>query len=537
MRGLLQTDRSVCISVIVSGFGCEKAAVMVRTSKRQAILEAAVTVLSKRGLEGFSASSLAEAAGVGKATLFHHFPSLDDVIFESFEQFSMGMDIIAPPEGMSFGEWLRGLGDASFGLDEVGGELARAYFVFIGRALFDEKLRKKVLGTVTAANDAFCGIVDKLHPGPLGPEERTGARNPHIRDRRRHGDPSPGLSRTEGGHPAGLEPVRLPVRPRCRQAGGARMRAIVAGAGIAGLATAYELGTSGWDVTVLERAKGLRDSGYMIDFFGPGYDAAEENGLLERFARHAHSIEGVELVNADGGRQAYMPYEAFRASLGGRLFSLMRGDIERELFAALPSNVEVRYDSEVAMFHDTRTRVDLTLGRGERLEADLLVGADGLHSRLRRQFFSGEGDALKFLGFHTAAYVFKSADVARVARDKFVMLSLPNRQAGFYRMHDDQVAVYFIWRNPRPERDSGRESGDRRAVRRSGMVDTRGDLRRSRQSGDLPRCRRPDRHREMAQGSRRPGRRCGLCRLASGRAGGLPGDRRGPCPGPNACRA
>ena len=230
------------------------------------------------------------------------------------------------------------------------------------------------------------------------------------------------------------------------------MKAIVVGAGIAGLATAYELGTSGWDVTVLERAKGLRDSGYMIDFFGPGYDAAEENGLLERFARHAHSIEGVELVNADGGRQAYMPYEAFRASLGGRLFSLMRGDIERELFAALPSNVEVRYDSEVAMFHDTRTRVDLTLGRGERLEADLLVGADGLHSRLRRQFFSGEGDALKFLGFHTAAYVFRSADVARVARDKFVMLSLPNRQAGFYRMHDDQVAVYFIWRNPRPER-------------------------------------------------------------------------------------
>ena len=144
---------------------------MVRTSKRQAILEAAVTVLSKRGLEGFSASSLAEAAGVGKATLFHHFPSLDDVIFESFEQFSMGMDIIAPPEGMSFGEWLRGIGDASFGLDEVEGELARAYFVFIGRALFDEKLRKKVLGTVTAANDAFCGIVEKLHPGRLAPED------------------------------------------------------------------------------------------------------------------------------------------------------------------------------------------------------------------------------------------------------------------------------------------------------------------------------------------------------------------------------
>lgn len=144
---------------------------MVRASKRQAILEAAVKVLTKHGLEGFSASTLAEAAGVGKATLFHHFPTLDDLMFESFDQFALGMDIIAPPGDMSFADWLRGIGDASFGLDETGRELARAYFVFIGKALFDERLRKRVLGTVTAANDAFCRIVDKLHPGPLAPDE------------------------------------------------------------------------------------------------------------------------------------------------------------------------------------------------------------------------------------------------------------------------------------------------------------------------------------------------------------------------------
>lgn len=230
------------------------------------------------------------------------------------------------------------------------------------------------------------------------------------------------------------------------------MKAIIAGAGIAGLATAYELASSGWAVTVLERSKGLRDSGYMIDFFGPGYDAAEENGLLDRFARHAHAMDGVELVNADGGRQAYMPYEAFRASLGGRLFSLMRGDIERELSQALPASVEIRYGSEIAAVHDVTTKVDVSLASGERLEADLLVGADGLHSRLRARLFAEEADVLKFLGFHTAAYVFRSAAVASAARDKFVMLSLPNRQAGFYRMRDDEVAVYFIWRDPRAER-------------------------------------------------------------------------------------
>ncbi len=144
---------------------------MVRTSKRQAILEAAVRVLKDRGLEGFSASTLAEAAGVGKATLFHHFATLDDVICESFDQFARGMDLLAPPEGITFRDWLRGIGSASFGLDETGTEVARAYFVFIGRALFDERLRQRVLGTVNAASDAFSATVAKLYPGPLAPDE------------------------------------------------------------------------------------------------------------------------------------------------------------------------------------------------------------------------------------------------------------------------------------------------------------------------------------------------------------------------------
>jgi 2-polyprenyl-6-methoxyphenol hydroxylase-like FAD-dependent oxidoreductase len=229
------------------------------------------------------------------------------------------------------------------------------------------------------------------------------------------------------------------------------MKAIVAGAGIAGLAAAYELGRMGWNVTVLERAKELRAGGYMIDFFGPGYDAAEENGLLEQFARRARAIDGVELVNGDGSHQAYMSYAAFRASLGGRLFSLMRGDIEHVLFDALPESVSLRFGCEVAAVDDSDTSAALTLVGGERLEAELLIGAEGLHSGLRRQMFFPEAEVLRFLGYHTAAYTFRSEAVAQAAEGNFLMLSLPGRQAGIYRMQGDQVAVYFIWRDSRPQ--------------------------------------------------------------------------------------
>lgn len=230
------------------------------------------------------------------------------------------------------------------------------------------------------------------------------------------------------------------------------MKAIICGAGIAGLSAAIFLARNGWGVEVIEEAAGLRDSGYMIDFFGPGYDAAEQTGLLDALAGHAYAIDGVELVNADGGRQAFMSYGTFEASLGGRLFSLMRGDIERELHAALPDNVQLHYGTRIDDIHDVSGEVDVTLSDGRRVQADLLVGADGIHSGVRSDLFGPESGMLKYLGFHTAAYVFSADKVRRVAQDRFVMMSLVDRQMGLYTMHDGRVAVYFIWRDDRPER-------------------------------------------------------------------------------------
>ena len=237
------------------------------------------------------------------------------------------------------------------------------------------------------------------------------------------------------------------------------MRAIIAGAGIAGLTVAYELGLTGWDVVLVEKAPRLRDGGYMIDFFGPGYDAAEENGLLKRLAKHAYPIEGVELVHGDGRKQAWMDYGSFRRSLGGRLFSLMRGDIEQELRAALPERVGLRFGKTVEKLREFGSGVEVTLTDGELLHADLLVGADGIHSETRAALFGPEQQFLRYLGFHTAAYLFPSEAIGAIAAGRFVMLSVPNRQMGLLRTRDGRAAVYFIWRDARPER-----AGDARAA-------------------------------------------------------------------------
>lgn len=78
------------------------------------------------------------------------------------------------------------------------------------------------------------------------------------------------------------------------------MKAIIVGAGIAGLATAKNLADSGWQVEILEKSRGPRASGYMVDFFGPGYDAAEKMGVLPALQARAYSVQEVSYFNTKG---------------------------------------------------------------------------------------------------------------------------------------------------------------------------------------------------------------------------------------------
>jgi 2-polyprenyl-6-methoxyphenol hydroxylase-like FAD-dependent oxidoreductase len=60
------------------------------------------------------------------------------------------------------------------------------------------------------------------------------------------------------------------------------VRAAIVGAGVAGLVAAGQLGLARLTVDVYERSPGPNPSGYMTDFFGPGFDMAERIGVLSR---------------------------------------------------------------------------------------------------------------------------------------------------------------------------------------------------------------------------------------------------------------
>ncbi|WP_241999665.1 FAD-dependent oxidoreductase [Streptomyces klenkii] len=238
------------------------------------------------------------------------------------------------------------------------------------------------------------------------------------------------------------------------------MKAVICGAGIAGLGLARCLGAAGWDVVVLEKAPALRTQGYMIDFFGPGYTAAEELGLLPRLQELGYAVHELRYVDEDGRRRAGMTYATLGRAIGGRLISIMRPDLERALYESLPAGVDVRFGTTVTAVggrggSDTGGAT-VTLNDGTHLDADVVVGADGVHSAVRRlAFCEAEGDDdddrhVRHLGFHTAAFVFEDPEIHAACRDSFVLTDTIDRQMGFYGLRDGRVAAFAVHRSADP---------------------------------------------------------------------------------------
>jgi 2-polyprenyl-6-methoxyphenol hydroxylase-like FAD-dependent oxidoreductase len=228
------------------------------------------------------------------------------------------------------------------------------------------------------------------------------------------------------------------------------MRVVICGAGISGLALAHRMHAHGWDVVVLERATGPREQGYMIDFFGPGLDAAEAMGLLPGLREQAHPITEATYVDASGRPTATLTFARFAAVEDGRLLSLLRSELEAELRARLPDAVEVRYGTGVADVRAEPDGVDVGLLDGARLAADLLVGADGVHSTVRRLVFGEEWRFLRYLGFHTAAFQFDDPVVEAATRHRVCLTDTPQRQMGIYGLGGGRVATFTVHRTPDP---------------------------------------------------------------------------------------
>jgi AcrR family transcriptional regulator len=133
---------------------------------RTRILQAAMDLMAREGPDGFTAAALAREVGVSKATLFHHFDSLDEISLAALEEvFFEALDELGPASGRPDGS-LHDFAERMHALVEDRAFL-HAYFAFVIKGVFDDRFRERL---VRGASDMHRKITETLAPS-LAPGE------------------------------------------------------------------------------------------------------------------------------------------------------------------------------------------------------------------------------------------------------------------------------------------------------------------------------------------------------------------------------
>src|SRR3954454_13113911 len=161
------------------------------------------------------------------------------------------------------------------------------------------------------------------------------------------------------------------------------MRIVINGVGIAGPTLAYWLKKAGHELLLVETAPRLRSGGYVIDFWGVGYDIAEKMGLIPRIRELGYQMREVRFVDRHGRKSGGFAVDVFGRMTNGRFTSLPRSDLAATIYPAIDGKVETVFGDSVASIKDDGDRVRVSFDHAAPREVDLVVGTDGLHSRIR----------------------------------------------------------------------------------------------------------------------------------------------------------
>ncbi|MFC0033534.1 FAD-dependent monooxygenase [Micromonospora chaiyaphumensis] len=238
---------------------------------------------------------------------------------------------------------------------------------------------------------------------------------------------------------------------------------LISGAGVAGPTLAWWLRRQGFRPTVVERAPALRDGGYKVDVRGAALTVLDRMGLLDQVRRRDTGMRLARFVDASGTQLATMDAALFGGREGDDV-EVLRGDLARLLVDAT-RDVEYLFGDSIAALEPAADGVDVTFAGGGRRRFDLVVGADGLHSTVRRLAFGPAAAHLRPLGHHIAI----CAVPAEFGEERVeLMHPAPGRSVGVYRTAGAPDArALFLFPSPVEEPDHRDLPAQRAALARA----------------------------------------------------------------------
>lgn len=234
----------------------------------------------------------------------------------------------------------------------------------------------------------------------------------------------------------------------CAEFSGKNRRVLVVGLGISGMAAAIRLRQIGWTPIIVERAAARRTGGNFVIVFGSGKSAAARLGISPHLQDRRPTGTSYE-YDRDGDRRVGMNF----SDLSGEAWMVLRGDVEAAAFQALPEDTEIRYSTIPTKIDQHADGVSVTLSNSAdgastfayTEDFDLVVGADGLRSTVRKLAFGPDAKYLRPLN-HIVATFEMPHKLSDLAIEDGAWLVESGRSLIIYPMHDRMPTAQLSYR-------------------------------------------------------------------------------------------
>ena len=174
---------------------------------------------------------------------------------------------------------------------------------------------------------------------------------------------------------------------------------------------------------------------------------SQKGGLLCDLNHRAYRVKEVRFVDGNGRRVGGFGVDVFRKMTSGRYISLPRSSLGEVIYRTIESRCEIVFGDSVSEVENTPDGVTVRFERSPQRKFDLVVGADGLHSAVRRVVFGPESQFERYLGYAVAA--FEAKGYRPQDEGVFVSYGLPGKQASRFPLRDDRTRFLLVFHAPK----------------------------------------------------------------------------------------
>ncbi|MCX7122031.1 MAG: FAD-dependent monooxygenase [Gammaproteobacteria bacterium] len=229
------------------------------------------------------------------------------------------------------------------------------------------------------------------------------------------------------------------------------MKILISGAGIAGLTAAYWLNQYGFEVDIVDKFRGGQNRfGYAIDLRAAGLSILKKMNLHEKLRDKSFVLDDIFFINAAGLEEALFPISKYKDLFENYSYSCLRGDLETVLSEALPSDSPIQFGLTVDELIDDANKVIVRFSNNTKKEYDMVIAADGIHSRVRQLVFGDENPFLHYTGYQLCAMIQPNTVALKNA---LYLFSIPEKQVIVCPIKNNQLAVYFVYQHDKKECD------------------------------------------------------------------------------------